>query len=202
MPQLNLIIFGRNKSMDKVDDYIWKQNIIPKKLCHKTVKEISKTKWITHLWYNNEKGNLDSERTRESQMQPGNQVQQNTFAPYLIKALNEYQRTYSVYGGRSGVNWLNNLSVLKFNKYEKGSMMRKHYDHILDIFDGKKKGVPILSIIVQLNDGYKGAQFCLREKEIPLKAGDVLFFPSNFMYPHEVKEITKGVRYSIACWAW
>ena len=188
--------------MDRVDDYIWKQNIIPKKLCQQTIKEIAKKEWLKHLWYNNEKGSLNSEPNRECQMLRSTQVQQDTFAPYLIKALKEYQRIYSVYGGRSGVNWLNNLSALKFNKYHQGSMMRKHYDHIHSIFDGTKKGVPIISVIIQLNEGYKGAEFYLRDKEIPLKTGDVLFFPSNFMYWHEVKEIRKGIRYSIACWAW
>ena len=187
--------------MDKVEDYIWKQNIIPKELCQKTVKEIEKQKWIKHLWYYNEKENLDLDLSHTSQMSTGTQVQQDIFAPYLIKALKEYQRIYSVYEGRTGVDWLSCLSTLKFNKYENGGMMQKHYDHIRDIFDGKKKGVPIISIIVQLNEGYEGAEFCLRNKDIPLKTGDVLFFPSNFMYPHEVKKIKKGVRYSIACWA-
>ena len=192
--------------MDKVDDYIWKKNIIPTKLCHQTVKELTKKKdkhWIKHLWYHNEQATLvDTGYVRECKMHASTQVQQDAYAPYLIKALEEYQRMYSVYGGKAGVRWLSNLSPLKFNKYENGSMMQKHYDHIHDIFDGKKKGVPIISIIVQLNEGYEGAEFCLRNKDIPLKTGDVLFFPSNFMYPHEVKKIKKGVRYSIACWAW
>ena len=194
--------------MDKVEDYIWKQNIIPKELCQKTIEEIEKQRWTKHLWYSNEKDikgrdrfTLQSSKSHASQMYAGTQVQQDTFAPYLIKALREYQRIYSVYEGRTGVDWLSCLSTLKFNKYENGGMMQKHYDHIRDIFDGKKKGVPIISIIVQLNEGYEGAEFCLRNKDIPLKTGDVLFFPSNFMYPHEVKKIKKGVRYSIACWA-
>jgi predicted 2-oxoglutarate/Fe(II)-dependent dioxygenase YbiX len=32
-------------------------------------------------------------------------------------------------------------------------------------------------------------------------SGDILLFPSNFMFPHEVKEITKGIRYSFVSWA-
>ena len=38
-------------------------------------------------------------------------------------------------------------------------------------------------------------------KEIPLKTGDILLFPSTFMYPHEVKEARKGTRYSFVSWA-
>ncbi len=79
--------------------------------------------------------------------------------------------------------------------------MRKHYDHIHSIFDGKMKGVPIVSIVANLNEDYEGSEFMCREKEIKLKTGDILMFPSNFMYPHEVKETTKGVRYSFVSWA-
>jgi predicted 2-oxoglutarate/Fe(II)-dependent dioxygenase YbiX len=40
-----------------------------------------------------------------------------------------------------------------------------------------------------------------KEAEIRLKTGDILMFPSNFMYPHEVTECTKGTRYSFVSWA-
>ncbi len=80
--------------------------------------------------------------------------------------------------------------------------MREHYDHIHSIFDGERKGIPILSIVGFLNDDYEGGEFLFsRKHEIPLKAGDILVFPSNFMYPHEVKEVTKGERYSFVAWA-
>ena len=80
-------------------------------------------------------------------------------------------------------------------------MMRKHYDHIHSIFDGQRKGVPILSIVANLNEDYEGSEFYCRGEKIELKTGDILLFPSNFMYPHEVKETTKGTRYSFVSWA-
>ena len=48
---------------------------------------------------------------------------------------------------------------------------------------------------------YEGGEFMCREKKNKLIRGDILLFPSNFMYPHEVKEITKGIRYSFVSWA-
>ena len=47
------------------------------------------------------------------------------------------------------------------------------------------------------SEGYKK----WNEEKIKLKRGDILMFPSNFMYPHEVKEVTKGIRYSFVGWA-
>ena len=55
--------------------------------------------------------------------------------------------------------------------------------------------------IHERNEDYEGCEFYCRGKEIKLRAGDILLFPSNFMYPHEVKEATKGTRYSFVSWA-
>jgi predicted 2-oxoglutarate/Fe(II)-dependent dioxygenase YbiX len=79
--------------------------------------------------------------------------------------------------------------------------MREHYDHIHSLFDGKLKGIPILSIVGLLNDNYEGGEFLIRREQVKLARGDILIFPSNFMYPHEVKDITKGIRYSFVSWA-
>ena len=35
-----------------------------------------------------------------------------------------------------------------------------------------------------------------------LNQGDVLIFPSNFLYPHKVNSIKKGTRYSFVSWVW
>jgi predicted 2-oxoglutarate/Fe(II)-dependent dioxygenase YbiX len=63
-----------------------------------------------------------------------------------------------------------------------------------------------LSIIINLNDSYKGGDlvfFDQKEKEtmkLKLGKGSIVFFPSNFMYPHSIQPITKGTRYSIVAW--
>ncbi len=35
-----------------------------------------------------------------------------------------------------------------------------------------------------------------------LSKGDIVMWPSNFLWPHGVTEATKGTRYSAVCWAW
>ena len=37
-------------------------------------------------------------------------------------------------------------------------------------------------------------------KRLKLNTGSIVFFPSNFMYPHSIEPITKGTRYSIVAW--
>ena len=45
-------------------------------------------------------------------------------------------------------------------------MMRSHYDHIHNIFDGERKGVPIVSIVANLNEDYEGSEFVCRDTKI------------------------------------
>ena len=80
--------------------------------------------------------------------------------------------------------------------------MALHADHIQSLFDGERKGIPILSILGVLNDNYKGGEFVLIDKVIDFKGGDILIFPSNFMYPHKVEPVIEGTRYSYISWLW
>jgi predicted 2-oxoglutarate/Fe(II)-dependent dioxygenase YbiX len=81
--------------------------------------------------------------------------------------------------------------------------MGVHADHVRNIFDGTRRGIPILTVLGALNDNYEGGELEFWEDEkIKLKAGEALIFPSNFLYPHQVLPITKGNRYSFAVWIW
>ena len=186
---------------NKVNDYIFITNTIPVELCESLIDECSKKQWKKHTWNNYATGETSSEPTKELDIMPCTQEQQNKITPHLVKALDEYQRKYYTPGEKTQGPFLTKFSPIRFNKYPIGTMMRKHYDHIHGLFDGKMKGVPILSIVGQLNEDYEGAEFYCRGKEIPLKTGDILLFPSTFMYPHEVKEARKGTRYSFVSWA-
>ena len=165
------------------------------------IKECNTKEWKKHTWNNYTTGEFTSEPTKELDVMSCTQEQQKKLTPALIEALDEYQKICSWEGEKTGAGWLTTFSPVRFNKYEVGTMMRKHYDHIHSIFDGKRKGVPIVSIVGNLNEDYEGSEFHCRGKEIKLKTGDILMFPSNFMYPHEVTECTKGTRYSFVSWA-
>lgn len=91
----------------------------------------------------------------------------------------------------------------RYNKYDVGTEMRLHCDHIHTIFDGQRKGIPVLTVLGGLNDDYEGGEFLMfRDKRVELPAGAVAVFPSNFMFPHLVKPVTSGVRYSYVSWTW
>ena len=54
-----------------------------------------------------------------------------------------------------------------------------------------------------LTDDFKGGELLFwDEKVIEFKAGEVLIFPSNFLYPHRVQTVKEGDRYSFIKWVW
>ena len=187
--------------MNQIEDYIIVKNTISKEICQSLVEENNKKEWKKHTCNNYADGSNTSEPTKELDIMPCTREQQDKITPALVKALDECQKIVSWEGEKTTGQWLTKFSPIRFNKYEVGTMMRRHYDHIHSIFDGKMKGVPIVSIVGNLNEDYEGSEFHCRGKEIKLKTGDILMFPSNFMYPHEVTECTKGTRYSFVSWA-
>jgi predicted 2-oxoglutarate/Fe(II)-dependent dioxygenase YbiX len=95
------------------------------------------------------------------------------------------------------------FSKIRYNKYSSNKKMAEHCDHITMIFDGERKGIPILSVLSVLNNDYSGGEFFMfQDKKIKLNEGDVLIFPSNFLYPHKVDPVIKGTRYSMISWVW
>jgi len=80
-------------------------------------------------------------------------------------------------------------------KMEKGQFYTEHTD----------QGASIpwqLTCSIILSDQYTGGEFCFFNRALcyQLEKGDAISFPSNFMYPHEISEVTSGVRYVIVTW--
>lgn len=191
------------EELSKVSDYMKVyEGFIPSDLCKKTVKELRSFKdWVSHYYENKE--DYISYGKQEPQMRFG----QGLSDPWAIDqktiaVLDEYQNDFDAASGIEG-KLVTEVSSARYNKYPVGSLMRPHFDAIHTLFDGQRKGVPLLSVIGALNDDYEGGALVFNGvKEITLKAGSILVFPSTFLYPHEIKPITKGVRYSFVSWAW
>ena len=87
----------------------------------------------------------------------------------------------------------------RLNKYEKGGYMSLHCDNIHHSH-GQQYGYPQATVLLFLNDDFKGGQFIVSELQLNIMKGDAIIFPSNFMFPHEVKEVKSGTRWSIVSW--
>ena len=114
--------------MDKVNDYIMVINSIPKELCESLIDECNKKQWKKHTWNNYAEGTFSSEPTKELDVMPCTQEQQNKITPHLIKALEAYQQKFSKPGQKTNPPWLTKFSPIRFNKYPIGTMMREQND--------------------------------------------------------------------------
>jgi Rps23 Pro-64 3,4-dihydroxylase Tpa1-like proline 4-hydroxylase len=59
-----------------------------------------------------------------------------------------------------------------------------------------------VSVVYYFNDDYKGGEiiFPRFDLEIKPKANQLLLFPANYIYNHNVNEVTEGTRYSMVNW--
>ena len=123
--------------------------------------------------------------------------------PPLINSLNEYQNELALFKPI-----VNEISHPRANQYREGCHMAAHNDHIHSLFnDGK--GIPALSVIIMLNnkEDYDGGELVYsfingEELSYKLTAGDVILWPSLFIFPHRVNKVTRGVRTSVVTWAY
>jgi predicted 2-oxoglutarate/Fe(II)-dependent dioxygenase YbiX len=187
----------------QIQDYIMVTNCLPSALCEEVVKNSAALNWRQHGWYDPSTNATSSEETKELYIAESSQELQDLLASYVVPVVAGYADAHNDkrFEKTSGI-FVNTMTPYRFNRYHPGTMMRPHFDHIHSAFDGQQKGVPILSIVGVLNDDYKGGEFVFfGDTHVPLRTGDVLIFPSNFMYVHEVREVTEGTRHSFVSWA-
>ena len=173
------------------------KGIIPKQLCQHVIQK-EKTvdnSWSKHQWTGYEDKKL---KTSVSEKDEDGFIVKNFLNVDLDncikKSVELYTQVYKVPG------MVRFFSDTRINRYLSGTEMKSHYDHIFSIFDGEKKGIPILSIVGLLNNDFDGGEFHFYDSVVPLEAGDILVFPSCFLYPHGVKKVTKGERWSFVSW--
>lgn len=173
------------------------ENYFDENFCNKIVSSIKEVEWGLHRYYTSE-GTFVSTETDLSvsfaEIPESNML--HTATGELVK----------IYQNSLQFNWFASyhaITTARFNRYDCNTKMMPHCDHIHSLFDGERKGVPILSIVGALNDDYTGGEFVMWDNiHISLPAGSVMIFPSNFLYPHEVKPIKSGTRYSFVQWLW
>ena len=175
-------------------------HFVDKETCNKTLQEINNISYQQHTFYN-VGTDKDAPRSGEQELEVSydnistKSIIMNRIWHACKSYINELQ--YPWFTGWAG------YSSVRFNKYSENKKMAAHVDHIHSLFEGKRKGIPILSVLGVLNDDYEGGEFIFFDDyKVDFKQGDIVIFPSNFMYPHRVEPVTKGTRYSYISWVW
>lgn len=183
-------------SFDLRDYIVVFENIISDELCDEVLEEYSNDK----NWINTVTGsglsknvrrcdaiNMSDEFIIEQNKEKRKSIDDKLFvcAGEAIKKYNEKFK-YAKIQGDSGYTLL---------RYQEGEFYKEHTDHFL-------QAPRIVSCSFTLNDEFEGGEFGFFNRELIYNSpkGSALMFPSNFMYPHEIMPVTKGVRYSVITW--
>jgi predicted 2-oxoglutarate/Fe(II)-dependent dioxygenase YbiX len=104
------------------------------------------------------------------------------------RALRSYQRVFPHCVITEGTGF-------ELLRYSTGSFYRTHTDSFA-------RAPRSLSCSIALNDDFEGGCWSFFDGQVVLRPpkGSALLFPSNFMFPHEITEVTDGTRYSIVTW--
>ena len=179
------------------------KGIIPANLCDYIIQDTEKREWRPHTWYSATDNTFGSEETMELDVQGITAELQQLLTPIMIQAGSAYNQKYAYLKCDRTRQIMNKFSTIRFNRYKSGQIMRQHHDHIHSLFDGNEKGIPVLSFVLNLNDNYEGADLFFWENHVvPLGKGDIIMWPSLFLFPHGVTEAISGQRYSAVSWAW
>ena len=185
-------------------DYIYKSSFLEKEFCNVTITDLQKIKesnWQQHTFSNSKNkklikisGDCELDVLYTNEIENTEIIMRN-----LWNQIDNYIKNFNF-------PWFNGwvgYTQIRYNKYTENKRMALHCDHIHSMFDGERKGIPILSCLGVLNDNYEGGEFIMFDDyKIQLKQGDLLIFPSNFMYPHKVEPVKKGTRHSYVSWVY
>lgn len=188
----------QNMSYNIKDYMLTIPDFLDQSTCKDIVKKTSKLNWHSHGYYDVEKNKNIYYDNELSVL--------HTNIPEIERLNEKLGYALKLYLEKLNLPWYNSYhgyTKVRMNKYTKNTVMRLHCDHIHSIFDGETKGVPILTMLGSLNNNYKGGELVMFNSEVvELKAGSLLIFPSNFLYPHEVLPVKEGTRYSFVSWSW
>lgn len=188
--------------MDKLIDYVKIYTIDDpefNEFVSQNVASIKDEEWVQHQWFSYN-GPVDRANNKElSTYYPKSVFAKKKWREYNSAALDRYLKEMpydtTLYG----------ISDVRYNKYDTGTQMLRHHDHIRSLFDGMRKGIPVLTVVAGMNPSseYTGGEFVFDnfDTEIKLEMGEIMVFPSVFLYEHHVNEVTSGKRFASVSWA-
>jgi hypothetical protein len=170
------------------------KNVVPKNECQEYIKEFEKRKFAAEfeasLNTNTEtieKSNFKVISLSESYEKYNSLIEIMNYG--LQKWIDHLQKfdSFNIAYYKKRLLFPHKVRLLK---YSKNCYIHPHTDY--DMFEHA-------SVTINLNDDYEGGQFCFFNKKynLNLGIGDILIFPADPFWVHEVSTITSGTRYSI-----
>jgi hypothetical protein len=186
------------QSRTKLEDYIHVfDDIIPKHFCEEILSEYKfSNNWSDALvgggHINKSSRNCNQILISDAPIISENNDVRRSIDDRLHKCLRDAIEKYKENHPTFNIGIDTGYQLLRYNEGE-------YYIQHVDSFVDQQRS---LSCSINLNEDYDGGEFGFFDREIMIrtKAGSVIMFPSNFMYPHEIMPVESGTRYSIITW--
>lgn len=183
-------------SFDLRDYIVLVEDIVPVSLCDAILNEYAPTnEWLNTSTKAGVRPDIRSAQTILMSTDPviavNNQVRRtldNDLFSCASRAITEYKRRFDLCH-------IEQDSGYELLRYRQGEFYTKHTDSF-------REAPRAVSCSFALNDDYSGGEFVFFDGQMSFKPpkGSALMFPSNFMYPHEIRPVSFGVRYSVITW--
>lgn len=119
-------------------------------------------------------------------------------APFQLGLRNAFHSCAIAYTSYNAHCMITNDTGYELLRYKVGQQFGEHIDAI----SGHHEGARQLSAIAYLNDDFTGGQIEFPRQNLRVKpeSGDILLFPSNFVFPHTSTPIVSGTKYCVVTW--
>ena len=191
--------------MHTIDQYIKIfKNIIPYEGCDSIIAHVND--WEKHTWYNHTEQKYITTPQDPSVSFINNKTPVHQTLSQILHDITKIYFERLDYEPHAV-----SLGNFRVNRYDSSDSqeLHWHHDHIKSLFDGNKRGIPIFSYIMALNDDYEGGDLIFKlngvngeETVVSLTKGDIVVWPSLFIFYHCITPVTKGTRYSIVNWSY
>jgi|TARA_R110000744_G_scaffold101777_1_gene196114 hypothetical protein len=174
-------------------------NILPEKSLDKLLKICKNLDWEDASVGENSSINKDIRKVKMCILQDIDNSMTNVhWYNVMRKVFSQHIQNYTTNNKIETIyhNRLDAIQILKYNKTD-------YYTWHIDAGPAFNR---VLSCIFFINEDYEGGELCFKnpdgkkEFSIPKKKNRMVVWPSSFLYPHTVKPVTKGERYSIVTW--
>lgn len=172
------------------------KNAISTEACHKHIATINSEldEFGRHSWLAPEPGRNASYFLTSEELLPAENKDyavlrglHNSVSTVVKQCIDDYAKSWNIS--------ISHYDPLNFVKY---SHPYNNFDHHIDDNPDNPRTV---SAVVYLNDDYVGGEFSfsrLDDLTIKPETGDIIVLPSNYLYEHESKPVTEGVKYAVA----
>lgn len=176
---------------DNVDDFVWLESVFTPEECQKIIEYGNKKKLILAGVGNNNEKNFSTRKNKIAWIEHSKEsnFMFNKFTERIMEA-NQHFFNFNLWGF---------LEPLQFTKYNSDN---EYFGLHMD--KSSKSVIRKLSISLQLSkpEDYEGGDFVVKngiqDQIMPKSQGTIIIFPSYML--HEVKPVTKGIRYSLVGW--